>query len=76
MNHLVGHVGGEVLEQLRVTLEKGLLTLISDAMKIVDLGDESIPVLPEDFDRLHGQRAITHIRVKAALDQPFVGNLE
>ena len=55
MNHFVGHMIGKVPLQFGMAFEKRQVALIGDAVKIVDLGDEAVPVLPENFDRLHGQ---------------------
>ncbi len=75
MNHLVGNVIGEMLLQFGMALKEGQVSLIGDAMKIVDLGDEAVPVLPKDFDRFHGQRAVPHVGMKASLDEPTIGDV-
>ena len=52
------------------------MALIGDAVKVIDLGDKAMPVLPEDFNRFHGQRAVGHVGVKASFEQPAVGDVE
>ena len=49
MNHLVGDVVGKVFLQIGMAFEKRQMALIGDAVKIIDLGDKAIPVLPEDL---------------------------
>ena len=76
MDHLVGDVVGKMFLQLGMAFEKRQVALVGDAVKIIDLGDEAVPVLPEDFDRFHGQRAVGHVGVKASFDQPAVGDVQ
>ena len=75
MNHFVGDMIGKMLLQFRMTLEKRQMALVGDAVKIIDLGDKAIPVLPEDFDRFHRQRAVRQVAVKTPLDKPSVGDI-
>src|SRR5688572_9015829 len=75
MNHFVSHMIGEMLLQLRVALEERRMALIRHPMKIIDLGDKAVPVLPKDFDRLHRQGATGHVRMKPPLEKPAVGQL-
>jgi hypothetical protein len=65
-------VVGEVLLQLGVALEERQVALIGHAVKIVDLGDKAVPVLPEYFDRLHGQGALGQLGVKPAFEKPAI----
>jgi hypothetical protein len=60
--------------QLGMALEKRQVALIGDAMKIVDFGNKSVPVLPKDFDRFHRQGAIRHVAVKSPSDEPTIGD--
>ena len=54
--------------QLGMALEERQVALVSDAVKVIDLGDKAIPVLPKDFDRLHGQACrLPMLGVKARL---------
>ena len=75
VNHLVRDVVGKMLLQLGVALEKWQVALVGDTVKIVDFGNEAIPVLPKYFDRFHRQAAIRHVVVKSTLDEPAIGNL-
>src|SRR5258706_16086477 len=70
MNHLVGNVGGEMFLQIRMAFKERQMALVRDTVKIVDLGDKAMPVLPEDFDRFQRQTAIAHIRMKAPFENP------
>ncbi len=61
MDHLVSHVVGKMFLQFRMAFEERQVALIGDAVEIVNLGDEPVPILPKDFDCLHRQRAIGHV---------------
>ena len=70
MNHLVRHMISEMPLQFGMTFEERQVPLISDAVKVIDLGHEAVPVLPEHLDRLHGQNSLFQIRVKAPIKKP------
>ena len=67
MDHLVGYMGGEMFLQIRMAFEKRQMALVGDTMEIIDLGDEAMPVLPENFDRFHRQRAVAHVAYENGL---------
>ena len=75
MDHLVSHVVGKMFLQFRMAFEERQVALIGDAVEIVNLSDEPVPILPKDFDCLHRQRAIGHVRMKTSFEQPAVGNI-
>ena len=75
MDHFIGDVIGEMSLQLRVTFEKRQLALVRNTMKIIDLRDKAVPVLPKNFNRLHRQGAGAHVSMKPALEQPPVRQL-
>ncbi len=72
MDHFIGHVIGEMALEFRVALEKGEVALVGTAVQIVDLGDKTVPVLPEDTDGLHGKRSLTEFSVESAFNKPPV----
>ncbi len=75
VDHFIGDTISEMLLQLGMAFEKRQVALVGDAVKVIDLGDKTIPVLPKHLDRLHRQAAIAHVGVEAPVHEPAVGNV-